>query len=140
MAYKISNKEHNSCLECGREVYGRPDKKFCSDNCKNRFHNRRHSEEKKVIERTINALYRNHEYLSRLINSGVKAIDIDIAKISGFQPDVITGYRKTRSRHSECRCFDLKYCLTEHKIFRIGKIDGSYSAEECGSEAGTSAL
>ncbi len=134
MAYKISEDEHKSCLECGGSLYGRPDKKFCSDSCKNRFHNRRHNEEKKIIERTLNALNRNHEYLDCLLKAGIQSIDIDIAKMSGFRPEVITGYRKTRSRHSECSCFDIKYCLTEQKIFRIRKMEiGSYSETDSGS-------
>lgn len=134
MRYGISDDEHRTCLECGREVYGRTDKKFCSDGCKNRFHNRRHNEEKKIIERTLNALYRNHEYLGNLLRTGINAIDIDIAKLSGFEPEIITGWRKTRSKHSECRCFDIKYCLTERKIFRIQRI-GSLYYSASGSEA-----
>lgn len=134
MRYGIYEDEHRTCLECGREVYGRTDKKFCNDSCRNKFHNRRHNEEKKIIERTLNALYRNHEYLGNLLKAGINAIDIDIAKLSGFEPEIITGWRKTRSKHSECRCFDIKYCLTERKIFRIQRMDTlHYSAS--GSEA-----
>lgn len=131
MAYKLSEEEHKSCLECGGSLYGRPDKKFCSDGCKNRFHNRRHSEEKKIIERTLNALYRNHEYLGCLLKAGIQSIDIDVAKISGFRPEAITGYRKTRSRHNECICFDIRYCITERKIFRIRRMEiCSYSESD----------
>lgn len=134
MAYKVSEDEHKSCLECGGSLYGRPDKKFCSDSCKNRFHNRRYSEEKKIIERTLNALYRNHEYLNCLLKAGIQSIDIEIAKMFGFRPEAITGYRKTRSRHSECSCFDIRYCITDQKIFRIRKMEMcSYSETDSGS-------
>ena len=41
MAYKIEDMGHPvRCLNCGREIpSGRPDKKFCSTDCKNRYQN-----------------------------------------------------------------------------------------------------
>jgi predicted nucleic acid-binding Zn ribbon protein len=42
-----------TCIFCGKVTKGRPDKKFCSDNCRNTYHNRIKKKEdpKKQMER-----------------------------------------------------------------------------------------
>jgi hypothetical protein len=54
------------CLQCGMELKGRADKKFCDDQCRTVFNN--HLKTDTLFMRTINhALRRNHKILEELI-------------------------------------------------------------------------
>ncbi len=106
-------------------MYGRKDKKFCSDACRTRFHNHIHNSSRNIIRRTICTLNRNHDILENMLAAGCLSIDIDRLLAGGFRLEYITGLRKSRAGHTECRCFDIKYCITERKIFNIARIDRS---------------
>jgi len=112
-----------SCLECGKEIYGRPDKKFCSEVCKNSFHNRKYYDYKKKQNSTITSLNRNHEILVSLIRMGKTTINLLDLTDLGFNPRYITGCSKVRSRHFENRCYDIAYYISETKIFNIHRIE-----------------
>jgi len=46
----------SDCIECGRELFGRCDKKFCSDGCRNSYNNRirrKGTEEPRRINRVL---------------------------------------------------------------------------------------
>lgn len=123
MERKSNETETMHCLECGSPMNGRKDKKFCSDACRSRFHNRIHNGSRSIIRRTLSAMDRNHGILDRMLALGCQSADMDNLISAGFRPEYITGLRKSRAGHMECRCFDIKYCITERKIFNISKID-----------------
>ena len=106
MSYRKSQDPVPTCLECGRVVYGRSDKKFCSPGCKDRWHNRKMHVYNKMRLKIMNALDRNYTILTRLLSQGIHTIDrVDIVQL-GFRLDCVTSYRKV-NRHDECRCFDI---------------------------------
>ena len=115
------DKEEKRCLECGDVLpYGRRDRKFCSESCKNRWHYQSHSWLKGLKVRTLATLDRNHAILERLLDSGVTSIDIpDLAQM-GYNFDCVTSFHKVRNR-GEYRCYDIKYCMSEGRVFRLGR-------------------
>jgi predicted nucleic acid-binding Zn ribbon protein len=58
------------CLECGEPFYGRSDKKFCSDQCRNSHNNRLDVDTKNLIRNTNNRLRKNYKILTNLNKSG----------------------------------------------------------------------
>lgn len=122
MTYKKIETAHQECLECGKEVYGRPEKKFCSLECKNSYNNRKTKYWRYYHNKTITHLNINHRILDSLIRDGVKSADLLDLEHMGFVPDCITGYRKGRNGHNEYRCFDIVYCQSENKVFKIRTI------------------
>ena len=58
------------CLECGEELRGRSDQKFCSDYCRNTYNNRIDKESKNLIRNTNNRLRKNYKALTELNKSG----------------------------------------------------------------------
>ena len=115
--------DRNKCLECGRALYGRPDKKFCNTSCKNRFNARIHTRERQVRNKTINVLLHNHRILEDLLEKGVTSADLDDLTYNGFVPSCITGCRKGRYRHDEISCFELRYYQSENRIFNLHKAE-----------------
>lgn len=119
-SFKIPDKP--VCLECGDPIlYGRSDRKFCSDTCKNRYHNRQNHYLRSLQLRVIGALEKNYTILSGLVRSGVTSISLgDLAQL-GYNTAYVTSYHKV-GRHNEYRCFDIKYCCTSTRIFGIERV------------------
>jgi hypothetical protein len=107
------------CLECGDVLpFGRSDMKFCSSTCKNRWHYANKGRSKGIRLKIIGALDRNYGILDSLLGRGVSQIDIpDLAQM-GYNFDCITSYHKVRN-HNEYRCYDIKYFMSESRVFRL---------------------
>jgi len=114
-------KEKGRCLECGDILpYGRSDMKFCSSACKNRYNYQAHGHTKGLKRKILNALERNHAILEELLEAGVTSVEIpDLAQM-GYNFDCVTSYHKVRS-HNEYRCFDIKYYMSESRIFGLAR-------------------
>lgn len=111
-----------TCLECGEPItYGRWDRKFCSNKCRNDFHNDRRAQYRDYKMRLISALDRNHTILDYLIQMGCTSMGkLELAEM-GFCPTAITaGVRK--SRFFECRCYNIRYLDHPGKITDLGYV------------------
>lgn len=107
------------CPECGRSFRGRSDKKFCSIQCKNNHHNRLASAERFIKHRTLSSLDSNYRILREMLLSDKKTAEISDLCALGYSPEIVTGYRKDSKGHREMRCFDIKYCQSETRIFNL---------------------
>ena len=122
MEYTVKSRKSERCLECGHSIkYGRTDKKFCSDACKNHWHNRQRKEFLKVHSKVLHVLDKNYGILDLCVRQGKSSMDLGDAIQWGFNPEYITGLRKYRMR-MECRCFDIKYYRSENKLYGIEKV------------------
>ena len=54
------------CLECGGKLIGRVDKKFCSDYCRNSYHNKLNKDTKNLMRNINNILRKNYRILEKL--------------------------------------------------------------------------
>jgi hypothetical protein len=55
------------CSECGEQISGRTDKKFCSDSCRNGFHNKQNSDGTNYVRNVNNTLRKNRRILQELL-------------------------------------------------------------------------
>lgn len=112
-------KEH--CLECGNELsYGRAGKKFCSDKCKNSYHNRREYASRNLKAKVNAAIERNYRILSRVMSIGMKSVSLQELALMGFDRDYMTSYRKS-GRFGQCSCYNITYRITPTRIYEIKK-------------------
>ena len=58
------------CLFCGNETIGRTDKKFCTDQCKAQFNNRKKNKEERSIQKLNRILRKNRNILKELTVAG----------------------------------------------------------------------
>ena len=122
MKYDVKDRKREKCLECGHPiVYGRIDKKFCSDSCKNRYHNRESSQFLRVHSKVIHTLDKNYRILTHCIDKGIVSIDLRDLIQWGFNPEYVTGVHKARMK-TENRCFDIKYLRSDNRIYNIEKV------------------
>ena len=121
MNYKDEN-EAVQCLECGKDIeYGRADKKFCCDSCKNRWHNRKKSYLMRLQSKVIHGLDKNYRILDELVKKEKSWAPIGDLVQWGFNPEYVTGVTRNRMR-IEYRCYDIKYCRSESRIYNICKV------------------
>ena len=123
MSYpKESPRVSSRCLECGDKIsYGRTDKKFCSDECKNRHHNHKCRTERFVKRKAISVLEKNYEILDGFVKSGTNTALMSELLVLGFNPAYLTSL--TRGKHHDIyACFDITYIMTPSKLCSISKI------------------
>ena len=122
MDYQETIPDRPVCLECGDEiVYGRRGKKFCSDSCKNNYHNRMHHYSRSVRLRILGILDRNYSVLDKLVKLKITTVSLgDLAQM-GYNKEFVTSYHKVGG-HDEYRCFDIKYCCSSTRIFHLERV------------------
>lgn len=110
------------CLECGDIIeygHGRTDRKFCSDGCKNRYHNRRKTQSWHVYQhKVLKVLEDNHDILERLLHIGVTSIDRVSLGHLGFDFNYVTSFHKIGQR-SVYSVYDITYEATPSRIRHI---------------------
>ncbi|MBR5833075.1 MAG: hypothetical protein IKY48_00670 [Bacteroidales bacterium] len=111
------------CLHCGQQIrYGRTDKKYCCDDCKNRHHNEQAKSGRAYRRKIMAQLMANYQILDNLFRAGVTSVELIIAITMGFVPGVVTSYRRV-GKHDEFCCFDIKYIMTDMRIYSISKLE-----------------
>lgn len=122
MEYKKRERCLPLCLECGDKIrYGRTDKKFCSDDCRNRHYNSKLKQGRTYRRRILAMLDRNYELLEEILRSGLESADFTYLMTMGFNPDTVTFCHHSR-RHDIYACFDITYKMSETRIYSISKI------------------
>lgn len=112
------------CLNCGKTGFGRAGRKFCSQECKNAWHNALVRDSRLYRSRILTALGRNYSVLSEALARGELSIDIISMENRGFRPCYITGYIPGRYRGDRYRCFDISYCRSASRVYNIRKEEG----------------
>ncbi len=87
------------CLECGEEIKGRSDKKFCNDACRNAYNNKLNSDSSSLMRNINNRLRKNHRILA--------------------ENSFTDGKAKTTRNKLSAEGFDFDY-FTQLKIYKNG--------------------
>ncbi len=114
--------KQGSCLECGDPIlYGRQDKKFCCESCKNKYNNRKTRSSKISKVRVLHALEKNYDILRKLLRHKVNSIDMTDLRHLGFDFDHVTSYHKYR-RSTELWCYDIKITVSGSRVKSIDQV------------------
>jgi hypothetical protein len=105
--------EKRKCLECDSPIYGRKDKKFCTDYCRNSYHNKLNEDSNAYVRRVNNILRKNRRILSAHNPNGkVKIRPIQLAE-EGFNFHFYTNIYETKSGNKYFFCYDQGYMRLE---------------------------
>lgn len=72
------------CLECNDPLRGRSDKKFCSDQCRNSYHNEMNRDDINFIRNVHNILRKNRRILADLNPDGNAKVHKDQLIVLGY--------------------------------------------------------
>ncbi|MCI5058995.1 MAG: hypothetical protein MRY83_22970 [Flavobacteriales bacterium] len=97
------------CPNCQESFFGRTDKKFCSDYCRNSFNNRLNSDTTNFMRNVNNTLRKNRRILSKLnVNKKTKVSEKKL-KREGFNFEYYTNIYETKKGSKYFFCYDQGY-------------------------------
>ncbi len=80
----------NTCLECGTQMAGRLDKKFCSDQCRYLYNNKKKRQHEMAILNVNHILRKNRSILKSLNPVGKTTVRRALLENKGFDFDFFT--------------------------------------------------
>lgn len=102
-------KEKKQCLECGTEIYGRSDKKFCTDYCRNEQHNKNNRDASNYMRKVNNVLRKNRRILAKLNPNGKSKVKESTLMEEGFNFAYHTNVYSTKKGGKYYFCYDQGY-------------------------------
>ncbi|MDB2606154.1 hypothetical protein N9Y48_00080 [Zobellia sp.] len=110
------------CLDCGTEIIGRADKKFCSDYCRNAYHNNNNKDSNNLIRNTNNRLRKNYRILdSYKLKDGKTTTPKTKLVNKGFDFDFFTSIYTTKKGTVYFFVYDLGYLPLDNDFYMIVK-------------------
>ncbi len=113
--------EEKFCLECGEKIIGRADKKFCSDYCRNAFHNRQNKSVSNLIRTTNNRLKKNWRILQSLNTQGKTKVHKQSLEKAGFDFNLLTSIYTTQKKSVYYFVYDQGYLSLGNDFFMLVK-------------------
>ena len=108
------------CLECGLPIFGRSDKKFCADICRNAYNNKHLAPTNNYIRNVNNSLRRNWRILSELQEKGINRITKRSLFDLGFDFNYQTNSNTSKSGVLYRFCYDRGYVeLPEDRVLLV---------------------
>lgn len=109
-------------MECGAEIKGRVDKKYCSDYCRNAYNNQLNKDSKNLVRNINNRLRKNYRILDSFpLNEGKTRTTKTRLMDKGFDFDYITNLYTTKKGSTYYFVYDLGYLPLEHDYYMIVK-------------------
>lgn len=98
------------CLYCHESIYGRVDKKFCSDQCRNAYNNEKNAGSENHVRRINGILHRNRKLLESISGKINKIIVPAISFTNaGFNFSYYTSSFTTKKGHIYFFCYEYGY-------------------------------
>lgn len=89
--------QQRKCLSCGEPIYGRSDKKFCGDACRNAYHYEHNNRRTNIVRRINAVLSRNYNVLQELNANGKTSVKRSQLIQKGFDFRYFTHTYTTRA-------------------------------------------
>ncbi len=113
------------CKECGKELRGRSDKKFCSDMCRNSFHNKKRRTDNIRIAEVNKILLRNNRIFNKYISENEVFININQALDEGVDLTHFTSIQINPSGETCFVCYDTGFVIKSRNMIKITKMSNS---------------
>jgi len=103
-----------ACLECGEDLKGRRDKKFCNPYCKSSYHYKKTLENEASLFKKIDDQLKLNRRLLKNYNKAGKAVirKTDLIK-EGFNPNYFTHYWKNKNGDIYLFCYEYGFLEKE---------------------------
>lgn len=108
-----NTKEKRHCLECGSEIFGRSDKKFCSSYCRSENHNANNKDITNYMRKVNNILRKNRRILAKFNPNGKSKAKESTLMEEGFNFAYHTNVYSTKKGGKYYFCYDQGYIKLE---------------------------
>lgn len=111
--------EKRLCPVCHSPIFGRADKKFCSDQCRNAYNNEKYSLNSPLIQKINRVLKKNYTLLKTLNKSGKTKVNRSKLLQEGFDFNYFTSIYKTKKGNVYFLCYDQGYLKLEDEMYLL---------------------
>jgi hypothetical protein len=108
-----------TCLECGDELMGRSDKKFCNDQCRTVYNQKLNGDAAELIRNINNQLRKNRAILSKLNPEGKTSVRKSVLEKKGFNFKLFTSTYTTKEKRTYYFVYDQGYLQLENDYFML---------------------
>ncbi|MEQ8925334.1 MAG: hypothetical protein RLO81_05940 [Fulvivirga sp.] len=115
--------DEKECIECGTKIFGRNDKKFCSDQCRNSYNNRLNSDSTNYIRKVNNTLRKNRRVLEKLTPNGKSKAPKSKLIEHGFDFSFHTNTYTTKAGATYYFCYEYGYLELDNDWYALVKRD-----------------
>ncbi|MDD2381362.1 MAG: hypothetical protein WCY58_05215 [Mariniphaga sp.] len=109
------------CLECGAQLRGRADQKFCCDACRNAHNNKKLGNSNKYIRKINRILKHNHSILEKLNTGKNPSSSLFIMNNLGFDFNFCTHTVKAYNGIVYFFCYDQGYSIRDENTILLMK-------------------
>lgn len=112
------------CLTCGHSLRGRIDKKFCDDNCRSVFNNKKHEDEKGLVKKVNHQLLKNRRILAAYVDDAneTEMVPKKILFHLGFHFNYFTHTAISKEGTTYYCCYDHAYHVVSEQELQICKL------------------
>lgn len=112
--------EQRQCIECGKPLIGRIDKKFCNNICRNDYNNAQYGKTNNYIRKVNRILKRNRQILENHTpqDKSVKVAKKTLVK-DGFSFEYFTHTYTTKAGKTYHFCYEYGYLDLEDDYFAL---------------------
>lgn len=114
---------NKKCLECDEKLIGRSDKKFCSDYCRNAYHNKAGESHKGLIRNTNYRLRKNFQILQNLNRDGKTKVSRTKLLEKGFDFEFITNLYTSKAGTTYYFCYNEGYLPLDNDYYLLVRRD-----------------
>ncbi|MBI2730214.1 MAG: hypothetical protein HYX40_05595 [Sphingobacteriales bacterium] len=119
----MTKTSEKTCLECGKIIKGRVDKKFCDDWCRNAYNNKLNSDNTTYVRNVNNILRKNRRIIQELIPAGAETAKASKAKLhqKGFSFTYFTNTYTNKKGATYFFCYEYGYLPIEGDYYFLVK-------------------
>jgi hypothetical protein len=111
--------ETKLCLDCNESLYGRSDKLFCNDACRNNYHNQKLTRRSLITKKINRRLSKNYSILEKLApRPGILHSENTLVSL-GFDFDYHTQVLKVEEDSMVYFCYDIAYRRLENSMLEL---------------------
>ena len=108
------------CLECDEPLFGRVDKKFCNDQCRNAYNNRVNKTTNDFVRHVNLILRKNRKIIASLLDGKEKSITTkEDLLLHGFNFNYFTNTYKTKQDKVYYFVYELGYLTLENDQYAL---------------------
>ncbi len=121
----LTDTKPKTCLDCGKTLKGRVDKKFCDDYCRNNYNNQQKAKgvHSSYVRNINNTLLKNRRILEDILPNAEETAKANKDKLQrlGFHFKYFTHLYTTKTGKTYFYCYDYGYLPLENDWYLIVK-------------------
>lgn len=113
----------NTCQDCGEKLFGRADKKYCDDHCRNNANNKMNTIRYEHIKQVNRILKSNWSILHCLYLKGKMRSNKDILIQLGFEFEYVTGIEIENGQIALLRCYNFVLIQNASESYELAHLE-----------------